>query len=139
MDAILLIDDHNDFREGLAAVLREYEFKTLEARTVEEAFQVLDSEPVSLALCDLELPFTLTKEFFDYQYSCMVGARSIAEIHWAKPQLPIIAMTGLPSSLINEVRHHIPTIPLLQKPFSYRQVLQMIEMMVAEPQAAVMQ
>lgn len=126
MPRILIIEDNRSFREFLAQLLSDHGYQVLEAHTAEEAFKTLDLQTVDLVLCDLEIPFTVSTEFFDYHYSCLVGARTIKELRWAMPNIPVIAMSALPNSLVREVQGEFAGMPFLAKPFKSYELLTLI-------------
>lgn len=56
MPKILIIEDDEDFREGLSFSLQAEGYETMEAATAREAFERLDANPCSMVLLDCNLP-----------------------------------------------------------------------------------
>ncbi|RMG41175.1 MAG: response regulator [Candidatus Dadabacteria bacterium] len=122
----LIIDDDWEIRDILTEYLSDESFTIWEAQTPEEAFKLLENEEVDLIISDLVLPFTLSRDFFNYPYSSEVGVRTIQELGWVYPELPIIAISAAPKSEIIKARERLGDIPVLQKPFSRELLLETI-------------
>jgi len=125
MKTVLLIDDHNEIREFLAAMLLDEGFDVISARCPDEAFKMLRAEggKPDVILSDLEMPFTLSAKFFDYQYSYEVGLKSIEELAWVFEGVPVVAMTALPDSVVKIAKERFPNFPVLRKPFHHEALL----------------
>jgi CheY-like chemotaxis protein len=54
--SLLITDDDRDFRETLRGVFEPRGFRTLLAADGEEALEIVQSEPVHLALLDMHMP-----------------------------------------------------------------------------------
>ncbi len=122
--SILLIDDHAELREFLTAVLEDGGFDVITARCPDDAFRELRKEDYpDLIVSDLEMPFAFGDRFFDFQYSHEVGVRTIEELQWVFPLVPIVAITALPEDIIAKVTKRLPTVPLLRKPFAQSELL----------------
>lgn len=126
MKTILLIDDDPGFVEITAEVLANSNFEVLTARCPSEAFPILMDELANLVICDLHMPFTFGKEKTDYKYSYEVGIKTIKEIHWAVPNLPLIALTSAPVSEIFRIAKMIDPVPAYAKPNSARKLVELV-------------
>ena len=80
----LIIDDHPLFREALHSALQMTypDANTIEARTVDEALQLLDDPlPFDLALLDLNIPG-------------VHGFEGLLQLRTRYPQLPVVVVSG---------------------------------------------
>lgn len=80
----LIIDDHPLFREALHSALQMTypDADTMEARTVDEALQLLDNSlPFDLALLDLSMPG-------------VHGFEGLLQLRTRYPQLPVVVVSG---------------------------------------------
>ncbi len=80
----LIIDDHPLFREALHSALQMTypDANTVEARTVDEALQLLDDPlPFDLALLDLNIPG-------------VQGFEGLLQLRTRYPQLPVVVVSG---------------------------------------------
>ena len=80
----LIIDDHPLFREALHSALQMTypDADTMEARTVDEALQLLDNSlPFDLALLDLSMPG-------------FHGFEGLLQLRTRYPQLPVVVVSG---------------------------------------------
>ena len=66
MPKILIIEDDEDFREGLSFSLQSEGYETMEAATAREAFERLDANPCSMVLLDCNLPDASGRENGEY-------------------------------------------------------------------------
>jgi DNA-binding response OmpR family regulator len=53
---VLVVDDHEPVRTSLKAVLEINQFQVTTAASVDEALQLIDTEPFDVLLCDLHIP-----------------------------------------------------------------------------------
>ncbi len=87
---VLVVDDDEVLREGLAAVIKLLEYRVLEARNGREALAILDQQDkegqkIDLLLSDLVMPE-------------MDGEKLVMELHKRKTAVPILILTGYPLS-----------------------------------------
>lgn len=132
MKTVLIIDDCDDFRSTASDVLLDNDYYVIEARCPDEAYSQLKGEQVDMIICDLTMPFTYGKEFFNYPYSSKVGVQTIKELVWTFPYKPILAVTGMTDSEIDKVAPEIGTVPILQKPCSPSLLLASVNVLIAE-------
>jgi DNA-binding NtrC family response regulator len=81
---LLIVDDHDDVRQGLAWALQG-EFRIVQASNLEEALAKLVQEKVDVVLCDLHLTSSETK---------VEGLDVIAAARNQRPPVPVIVITG---------------------------------------------
>lgn len=118
MKNILLIEDSADYRENIELMLMDEEFCVTSVACPEEAFDKLHNDDFDVIICDLHLPFALSKEFANYPYSIEVGIRTIKELQWVFPGTPIIGISASMDSDLRRLQEEKDFVPLLQKPFS---------------------
>ena len=79
---VLVADDEQVLREGIARVLKPEGYRVITAANGEEALELLSAEPVNLILCDLKMP--------------VMGALEVLEeAGRTYPDVPVIIITGL--------------------------------------------
>src|SRR5262245_52070519 len=78
---ILLVEDDAITRMAMAEALRSSGLQVLEAGNGKEALELLDPNPVQLVVTDLVLPDIDGLKFMD-------------QIHWRRPRLPILLISG---------------------------------------------
>jgi CheY-like chemotaxis protein len=131
MRSILVVEDDADYREHLEMLLSEAGYCVTTAGCADEAFQCLRRDEFDLLLCDLHLPFALDERIVRYEYSVEVGIRTINELRWVFPHLPIVAMTAALPIDLDRLASEQEFVPVLYKPFSRTQLMQCLQ-----PQAA---
>lgn len=127
MTTILIIDDDQDIRESLAALLQLDDFTALEAPHGDYALRLLDQYSVDLVLTDIFMPEK-------------GGLELILEAREKWPKLKIIAMSGALGAKRNpKLAGSTDSSPsagdigadrLLTKPFEHRDLLDLIEELV---------
>jgi CheY-like chemotaxis protein len=130
MKSLLLIDDHEDFRAIMSTILRDAGYEVWEASCPENAFQILDHELPHLIICDLHMPFTTGADMHDFQYSYSVGVRTIEELQWAIPQVPILVTSAAVPTDIKRFTAHLPSVVSLSKPVNARTLLGTVEFLL---------
>lgn len=105
MSRILVVDDDPAIHQIVEAALTAEGHQTLSASSGEQALELLQSEPVDLALLDLMLPG-------------MDGLELLEQLQKAHPQLACIMMTayGTPDAVLGAMRKRVQD--FLIKPFS---------------------
>lgn len=126
MKTILVIDDCSDSRDIISSILVDADYDVWVASCPDEAFQLLKREQFDLIICDLHMPFTVGKGFFEFEYSSRVGIKAIQELTEVYPEKPIIAVTATPPSELKQMVEQINYIPTLPKPFSPKQLTEMV-------------
>lgn len=126
MKTILLIDDDPGFVEITVEILSSVGYEVTAANSPSEAFPLLMDELFDLVICDLHMPFTAGEKQGEFKYSYEVGIRTIKEIHWAVPNLPMIALTSAPIHDLSRVATMIDPIPAYSKPASSRKLVDLV-------------
>ena len=117
---VLVVDDEPAILIVLASVLQRHGFMTLTAADGNEALALFDqhAERIALAITDVMMPK------FD-------GVRLAAEIRRRRPNLPIVAMSGMISPTADDdSRQQLRTlgvITILDKPYGEAELLRSIE------------
>lgn len=132
MQSILLIDDSADFRDVFSEILANQDYAVWTASSTEEAFKILGETSVDLIVCDLYLPFTTSTQMFDYVYGYEVGVRTIKELRWVYPNLPLIMITAAPEFDLPRLTQDIPKLPTLSKTFTRHELVEVIESELAK-------
>lgn len=127
MKSVLVIDDHDEFRQLACDILLDAGFDVWDAPCPAEAFKELDKETFDLIICDLQMPFTMGEEQANYPFSFEVGIRTIQELSAVFPFTPIIAVSALPPTVLEQLRERIQTVPILGKPFHSSDLMSLIE------------
>ena len=81
MAAILLVDDAEDVREGIAAVLQSLNHTVTEAKDGREAIAKLDAQPFDLVITDIMMPE-------------QDGTEVIMHLESLNPRPPVLAISG---------------------------------------------
>ena len=112
--SILLVDDEPRLAEVMAAALQARDFDTLRASSVEEALQLLRTEPVHLIISDMRMPGQGGKEL-------------LAHVKRDRPEVPVIIMTAYASvrSAVDLVKEG--AFDYIAKPFEIDDVIFTIE------------
>jgi CheY-like chemotaxis protein len=115
--AILLIEDRDDVRQGLAQLLELHGFLVADARTGEQAIEQLDADPegVALVLLDLVLPGPLS--------GADVRSRQLADPVTAT--IPTIVLTA--SETPQPERLALRPDAWLDKPFRFDDLLTLVK------------
>ena len=115
--AILVVEDRDDVRQGMAQLLELHGFLVADARTGEQALEQLTTDPASVALVllDLVLPGPLS--------GIDVRARQLADP--ALAAIPTIVLTGSDSPQFER----LPLSPdaWLDKPFEFDDLLTLVK------------
>jgi CheY-like chemotaxis protein len=139
MKTILLIDDCEDFRAILSEILIDHDFDLREASCPEQAFQLLATEQVDLIICDLHMPLVEGPRAAEFEESHVVGIKTIRELGWVFPDLPIIALSAAPSSDLSRYAEALRPVPLAPKPVSAKKLMAMIHSAFHQETAALLQ
>lgn len=78
---ILVVDDEKYIREGLVAALQLDGYEGLQAENGEEAWKILNKEPVDMVITDLRMPE-------------MSGSELLKRIYSTYPTIPVVVLTG---------------------------------------------
>lgn len=133
MHSILLIDDHDDFRTIMSEILRGAQYDVWEATCPDQAFQMLAHEQPDLIICDLHMPFVNDERMQEYQYSYEVGIKTIEELQWAIPEIPILIASAAVPSDIQRITSHLKSVVTMTKPIQPKRLLATVELLM-QPQ-----
>jgi CheY-like chemotaxis protein len=133
MLTVLVIDDNEEFRQLLCTILLDNEFDVRDVDCPEGAFNLLRTEKVDLIICDIHMPFTTGPSQKDFEQSNRVGVRTIEELRWVFPEMPIIAVTAAMPLDLAKIKREVDGVPTLSKPFSPEQLLVTIEHLTSSP------
>lgn len=114
---ILVADDDDDVREVLAEALAGPGRRVLKARNGVEAVQWATSAPVDLVVLDLVMPE-------------MDGVESFRRIHAARPDLPVVIVTGHTESDLMLKVLEIGPFTVLQKPLDLHKFRKVVDLIV---------
>ena len=112
---ILLVEDEDTVRRFVRRALDTHGFRVLEASTPEDALAfAAGHEPISLLLTDVVMPR-------------MSGPELAHRLQGTRPELPVLYMSGYPSSLVLAGRAMPPAARLLSKPFTTLQLIERVQ------------
>ena len=111
MAKILIVDDDPTIRTLCVGMLNEHD--CIEAGNGFEALRQFESQLIDLVITDLVMPE-------------MNGNDLIQKLQSMKQKLPILAITGSvgESSVRTQFRKRFPDVPLLEKPFAQRDLIE---------------
>lgn len=109
---VLLVDDDDLFREGLADIIADWSYSCICASGGSQAFEVLKKHPVDLVLLDMKMPE-------------MNGIEVLQEIKRSYPELKVIMMTAYSTQV--EEALQMGAIKVLSKPLDMAQLLDLLE------------
>lgn len=115
---ILLVDDDEDFRNGLAEHLRDDGFLVRECSVPEQLPPLATLRDVSLLITDYELPGDDGLRFSD-------------RFHGTYPQVPIVMVTSYRTLHLEAATRQRHFIHLLPKPLEYAQLLALLDSLEA--------
>ncbi len=119
---ILIVDDNQELLKYLKVVIRNERWNVLTASSAKQAFEIVSSKYVDVALVDYMLPdldgFALSKR-----------------IRETAPHTKIILMTGGGEMSVSDESGLGPNVPVLQKPFLVDDVLNLIRSRMPIPGA----
>ena len=108
---ILLVEDEDTVRRFARLALERSGFRVIEAATPEEALaHAAGDQPLSLLLTDVVMPR-------------MSGPELAGRLTMARPGLPVLYMSGYPSSVVSPDGGLAPSGRLLAKPFTIAQLI----------------
>ncbi|MBI3031831.1 MAG: response regulator [Candidatus Rokubacteria bacterium] len=114
---ILVADDDNNVREVLAEALEGPGRRVLQAKNGVEAVQWATAAPVDLVVLDLLMPE-------------MDGVEAYRRIHAARPELPVVIVTGHTESDLMLKVLEIGPFTVLQKPLDINKFRKVIDLIV---------
>jgi two-component system, cell cycle sensor histidine kinase and response regulator CckA len=110
---ILVVDDSATVRDVLKAVLQAQGHTIVEASDGDEALKIAAKQPIDLLLTDIVMPR-------------MSGVELAKTLTAARPELPVLFISGFPFDL-EEHKKHLPRCAFLQKPFNFDRLFKTIE------------
>ena len=114
---ILVADDDDDVRQVLAEALEGPARRLLQAKNGVEAVQLATGAPVDLVVLDLLMPE-------------MDGVEAYRRIHAARPELPVVIVTGHTESDLMLKVLEIGPFTVLQKPLDIQKFRKVIDLIV---------
>ena len=127
---ILVIDDDSQYREVVEHILLDNGYDPAVVACPDEAFKLLADQQFDLIMCDLHMPFTLDEHMSEFQYSDQVGIKTLEELRWVFPELPILAVSSTPAWQLRKMIEEIPSVVALSKPFSSKALMSLIEVIL---------
>lgn len=106
---LLITDDDQLFRETLRDVFEPEGFRTVLAEDGLKAFEIVQAEPVHLALLDMHMPR-------------LDGLETIRRVHQIKPELPCILLSAALDEMIIQAAKEVYAFSVLAKPCSRQQI-----------------
>ncbi len=111
-ETILLVEDEHTVRRFAKLALERHGFLVVEAATPEEALSLAaaSEQPLSLLLTDVVMP--------------RINGRELADrLKQIRPDLPVLYMSGYPSSLVLQDGLIEPSMRLMSKPFTMTELM----------------
>lgn len=133
MKTVLVIDDNQEFRETICSILLDADFDVYDVSCPDDAFTLLKEERVDIIICDLHMPFTTGPQQDEFETSYRVGIRTIQELAWVFPNLPIIAVTAAMPIDIPRLRAKLDGVPCLAKPCKSYEILAAVAASLSGP------
>ncbi len=106
---LLITDDDANFRETLRDVFVPEGFRTVLAEDGMEAFEIIKSEPIHLALLDMHMPQ-------------MDGVETIRRVREFRPELPCILLSAALDEMIVKAAQEVFAFSILHKPCSRKHI-----------------
>lgn len=107
-EVVLLVDDEDVVRNTVYAILNDSGYSVLQARNVEEALFVSESQldnPIKLLVTDIVMPG-------------MTGYRLAEKILTRSPKMKVLFMSGYPNDTVVQHGMLARGVPFIQKPFT---------------------
>jgi len=113
LNSILLVDDEASFRESTAELLRNDGYRCDASPDAQNALDRLLARSYDLVIADIHMPGNRNLEL-------------VEEIQRRSPELPVILVTGYPSTetAINSI--HLPVAAYMTKPFPYEELCRQV-------------
>ncbi len=116
---VLIIDDEQDIRTYLSALLGDEGYETMIARDGEEALKQMEADPPDLITLDISMPEKSGIKFY---------REMKAEDRWKR--IPIIIVTGISEDFRKFIstRHQVPPPEgYLSKPINREEILELVK------------
>ena len=112
--SLLLVDDEDTLRKAAAEFLVRFGFQVTEASSSEEALQIFTQDKFDLVVTDMVMPGMTGKQLSD-------------ELKKLSPNLPVIYISGYAQDILESQGQLDPGDILLQKPYTLKRLLHLIE------------
>ena len=133
MKTVLVIDNNEDYKEGLREALEEREIDMVDADCPDEAYKMLFSmDAPDMIVSELSLPFTNVDYQGQYKDGAEVGVKTLRELAWVFPEMPVIALTKLEVENIKRIKKLIDPIPMYHKSDNMYLVADILEGFIGE-------
>jgi len=107
---VMVVDDEKSLRDTVALFLQADNYRVVTAPSGDKAIQAAQQELPDLVLLDLVMPG-------------MSGVEVLKALHYMRPELPVIILTGHPDSALLTEALRYPPVTLLPKPVDRDQLL----------------
>ena len=114
MSRILVIDDQADVRAMISIVLRINHIEIVEAATAAAALKAFEEQSFDLAIVDIFLQGTS-------------GSDLIGELRERRPDLPVVAISGMTALDFLSESPGLSDVVCLQKPFRPNELMRAVE------------
>jgi CheY-like chemotaxis protein len=106
-ETILLVEDEEAVRRFAKHALERHGFDVVEAASPEQALSIAATidRPIDLLLTDVVMPH-------------LSGPELAERLHKARPDLPVLYMSGYPASMVMQGAQPAASVRLLPKPFT---------------------
>jgi len=101
---ILIVDDDHDILTSLSGLLKDKGYSTLTASTAEAAFEIIESQSLSLVLLDVVMPET-------------DGIEALRRIKTNHPDLPVVMISGAATIDVAVTAIKLGATDFVEKPF----------------------
>jgi PAS domain S-box-containing protein len=120
-ETVLVVEDQDDVRTLAIRILRQYRYRTLEARSGDEALQISQghSGPVHLLLTDVIMPGMTGKELSE-------------RLRQSRPDTKVLFMSGYSAEVISRRGLLEPGIHYIEKPFTPEALAQKVRSLLGE-------
>ena len=136
---ILIIDDCDDFRSIVASLLLDAGYDIWEAACPEDALPILSREKFDLIICDLHMPFASGDRQDDFVVSYEVGVKTVNELRYVYPDVPIIALSNTAESDLQRISTYLDPVPAYTKPIHNDEILSLVKRSLDEKVTRVVQ
>jgi len=124
-ETVLVVEDQDEVRKLVLAILAKYQYRTLEASSGGEALSMVEnhSGPIHLMLTDLIMPG-------------MTGKQSADQLRLVRPELKVLYMSGYTDDVISRRGLLDAGIDYIAKPFTPEGLAQKIRIVLGRGAAA---
>jgi two-component system response regulator HydG len=118
--SILVVDDDDNVRSTLAAILSQAGYRVITAGYICDAIESLVANRIDLVLLDMKMPD-------------MEGQALLAQLHLVYPKLPVMVLTGYPSMGFVDGAQRFGTRGYFLKPVDPLLLLKCVNEILSEP------